>query len=162
MNKIEKESFPKKALPNINDLHNNNEYNPGLNKNLDLINISDIMELLGYSDKRSLRSFCIANKVPLFNFGKKTYTLKNFLQIIVFHQLNKNYPEVVEILKLIEAEELLKAIKAKETLKVIENHDAESTKLVDEPTYEPQRQKINLNAKNSPAAEKLRRMLDEA
>ena len=160
MDKVENESFPKNALSNINDLYNDKEFNSGLNKKFDLINIVDIMELLGYSDKRSLRSFCIANKVPLFNFGKKTYTLKNFLQIIVFHQLNKNYPEAVEILKSIEAEELLKAIKAKETLKVIDNHEAELTKLVDEPAYQPKRQKINLNVKNSPAAEKLLRKLE--
>ena len=134
MRKIENESFYKNALSNINDLHDYNEINTGLDVKFDLIEIVDIMDLLGYSDLRSVRKFCIANELPLLNLGMKTYTIAKFLQVIIYNQLKKNYPN---------ADGLINSIA---------NDTSELTKFINKPMNQPSRQKTNLKTKT---AEKL-------
>src|SRR6185437_11251200 len=143
MHKIENESFYKNALSNLNDLHDYNEINTGLDVKFDLIEINDIMDLLGYSDLRSVRKFCIANELPIINLGMRTYTIAKFLQVIIYNQLKKNYPN---------AEELINSI---------ENNHSVSTKFVNKSINRPARQKFNLKTKHSSAAEKLIKNLSE-
>jgi hypothetical protein len=99
------------------------------------------MDLLGYSDLRSVRKFCAANELPLFNLGMKTYTIAKFLLTIIYNQLKKNYPNAEEIIN------------------SIEHNNSESTKFVDKSINQPKRQKVNLKTKNSPASEKLMKSL---
>lgn len=54
-----------------------------------LVDVNEIMELLGYTDMRSIESWCKKNKVPLFHVGKKTYTIKNFIDIFITQKLEK-------------------------------------------------------------------------
>ena len=124
-------------MSNINDLHDYNEINTGLDIKFDLIEINDIMDLLGYSDLRSVRKFCIANELPLINLGMRTYTIAKFLQVIIYNQLKKNYPNAEGIIN------------------SIANTNSESTKFVDKPINQPAKQKFNLKTKHSSAAEKL-------
>lgn len=40
----------------------------------ELVELAVLMEVLGYRDKRTVRKWCEARKVPLIKLGKKTYT----------------------------------------------------------------------------------------
>jgi len=90
---------------------------PIINK---LIEISELKELLGYVDERSIESWCKKNKVPLFHIGKKTYTINNFIDRFISQKLEKflnaNYKN---------PDEIMKAIK--------EDDKAELSKLIDAP-----------------------------
>lgn len=70
-----------------------------------LVDVNEIMELLGYTDIRSIESWCKKNKVPLFHVGKKTYTIKNFVDIFITQKMEKyvraNYKNADVILKAI-------------------------------------------------------------
>jgi hypothetical protein len=44
-----------------------------------LVDLNELMEILGYSDERSVKKWCKQNKVPLFHIGTRKYTLTNFL-----------------------------------------------------------------------------------
>ncbi len=52
-----------------------------------LVEIESLLELLGYEDLRSVRSWCRKNKVPLFTVGKRTYTIANFLDMFLEKEL---------------------------------------------------------------------------
>ena len=54
-----------------------------------LVEVNELMELLGYTDIRSIESWCKKNKVPLFYVGKKTYTIKNFVDIFITQKMEK-------------------------------------------------------------------------
>ena len=66
-----------------------------------LVEIESLLELLGYNDLRSVRRWCIKNKIPLFVVGKRTYTVANFLDLFLEKELklfvDSNYenPEAV-------------------------------------------------------------------
>lgn len=80
-----------------------------------LIEIVELLDILGYSDVRSVRKFCEQNKIPLFNLGKKTYTVADFLDVLIAKQLGKTYDNADEILKAISndnKEELANLIEA--------------------------------------------------
>ncbi len=61
-----------------------------------LIEIHKLLDLLGYDDVRSVRTWCKTNKVPLFVVGKRTYTVSNFLDLYLEKELKSfvdaNYP----------------------------------------------------------------------
>ena len=70
-----------------------------------LVELNELMELLGYTDIRSIESWCKKNKVPLFHVGKKTYTIRNFVDIFITQKMEKyvraNYKNADVILKAI-------------------------------------------------------------
>ncbi len=109
-----------------------------------LIEIRELLELLGYSDMRSLRNFCTENKIPLFNLGKKTYTVSNFLDIVIANEFGKNYSN---------ADEILRAIN--------DDDKDELVRLLDAPTEQRVKTKFKNNKPNSPAVEKLKKQFNE-
>lgn len=70
-----------------------------------LVEIGELMDLLGYTDERSIESWCRKNKVPLFHVGKKTYTIKNFIDLFISQKMEEyvkaNYKNADVILKAI-------------------------------------------------------------
>lgn len=70
-----------------------------------LIEIQELIDLLGYTDHRSIESWCKKNKIPLFHIGKKTYTLKDFINRFISEKLElfvkANYKNSNEILNAI-------------------------------------------------------------
>ena len=76
--------------------------NSMLNK---LIEIGDLVDLLGYVDERSIESWCKKNKVPLIHIGKKIYTVADFIDRFITEKLeqylNSNYKNADVILKAI-------------------------------------------------------------
>ena len=70
-----------------------------------LIEIKELIEILGYVDEKSIKTWCKNNKVPLFHVGKKTYTISDFIDRFISQKLeefvNANYKNPDEILKAI-------------------------------------------------------------
>jgi len=84
-----------------------------------LIEIKELIDLLGYVDERSIEAWCKKNKVPLFYVGKKTYTISNFLDLFISQKLEvfvkANYKDAESVLKAISADdetELVKLVNA--------------------------------------------------
>lgn len=77
-----------------------------------LIDINEIMELLGYDDLRSVKTWCGKNKIPLFTVGRKTYTIANFLNIFLEKELDclvmAHYQNPQEIMDAISNDDKLK------------------------------------------------------
>ena len=46
-----------------------------------LVEINELLDLLGYTDERSIETWCKKNKIPLFQLGKKTYTIRIFIDL---------------------------------------------------------------------------------
>lgn len=70
-----------------------------------LVEIKELMDLLGYTDERSIESWCKKNKVPLFHVGKRTYTIRNFIDLFISQKMEEyvkaNYKNADVILKAI-------------------------------------------------------------
>jgi hypothetical protein len=70
-----------------------------------LVEINELIDLLGYTDERSIESWCKKNKVPLFHVGKKTYTIRNFIDLFITQKMEEyvkaNYKNAEQILKAI-------------------------------------------------------------
>lgn len=54
-----------------------------------LVEIGELINLLGYTDERSIESWCRKNKVPLFHVGKKTYTIRNFIDLFISQKMEE-------------------------------------------------------------------------
>ena len=54
-----------------------------------LVEINELIDLLGYTDVRSIEAWCKKNKVPLFHVGKKTYTIRNFIDMFISQKLEE-------------------------------------------------------------------------
>lgn len=67
-----------------------------------LIEINQMLEILGYRDLRSVMTWASKNKVPIINIGKKTYCARNFIDLIIENQINsfvnKNYENPSDVL----------------------------------------------------------------
>lgn len=85
-----------------------------------LIEVSELAEILGYSDERSIENWCKKNKVPLFHIGKKTYTIKNFIDRFISQKLEEFVKATYK-----NSDEVLKAI--------YEDDKAQLSKLIDAP-----------------------------
>ena len=48
-----------------------------------LIALNELMTLLGYNDKRSVRNWCEKKHIPIIELGKKEYIHKTFITQIV-------------------------------------------------------------------------------
>lgn len=72
-----------------------------------LIEINQLLEILGYSDLRSVMTWASKNKVPIINIGKKIYYARNFIDLIIENQINsfvnKNYENPAEVLAAVKA-----------------------------------------------------------
>lgn len=68
-----------------------------------LVDIHSLLDILGFTDLRSVKRFCVSNKIPLFNLGKKTYTMSSFIDHLIETELtafvNSNYDNPSEVLK---------------------------------------------------------------
>jgi hypothetical protein len=67
-----------------------------------LIDIREILELLGYEDERSVIKWCKQNKIPVIKMGMKNYVLNDFIEKFIETELmlfiNNNYNNPAEIL----------------------------------------------------------------
>lgn len=67
-----------------------------------LVEIHSLLELLGFTDIRSVKKFCLQNKIPLFNLGKKVYTIATFLDVYIEAELtvfvNENYTDPAQVM----------------------------------------------------------------
>jgi hypothetical protein len=74
-----------------------------------MLEIKDLMEILGYTDERSVRTWCKNNKIPLMGLGKRTYTFEIFLQRFLEDELRDflkaNYENPAEILNAIQSDD---------------------------------------------------------
>ncbi len=84
-----------------------------------LIEIKEIKELLGMTDNRSVMKWCESNKVPIFNIGRKKYTLNNFLEIFLEKEL-----ESFVTANFKNSQEVLNAIKTDDKILLAESMDA--------------------------------------
>jgi len=104
-----------------------------------LTEIKELAEILGYSDGRSVEKWCKQNKVPLFHIGKKTYTIRNFIDRFISEKL-----ELFVKASYKNSEGILKAI--------YEDDKAELSKLLDAPLDKKEEEKFKVK-KNSKAAD---------
>lgn len=86
----------------------------------DLLDIAQLMPLLGYSDPRSIIKWCKSKNIPIIKVGLKKYVLSHYLtqyidnQLITFERVNS-----------VDSLEVFKKIKEIEVQKSnIENNDA--------------------------------------
>jgi hypothetical protein len=56
-------------------------------KQEDLIEAGALMEMLGYTDERSLKKWCKAREIPLLRIGLKRYILSHYLTQYIDNQL---------------------------------------------------------------------------
>jgi hypothetical protein len=54
-----------------------------------LIEMKELMEILGYADDRTVTKWCRTHNVPLFGIGSRKYTISNFLEIFLETELTK-------------------------------------------------------------------------
>jgi hypothetical protein len=54
-----------------------------------LMDINEMIDLLGYTDARSIEGWCKKNKIPLFHVGKKTYTIRNFIDLFISQKMEE-------------------------------------------------------------------------
>jgi hypothetical protein len=101
-----------------------------------MLEISELQEILGYTDERSVRTWCMKHKVPLMGVGKRTYTFEIFLQRYLEDELKgflkANYENPEEILNAIHLDDkiclanLIDAPVTKETKKKYRDKGAKS------------------------------------
>jgi hypothetical protein len=101
-----------------------------------MLEISELQEILGYVDERSVRTWCMKHKVPLMGVGKRTYTFEIFLQRFLEDELKgfvkANYENPEEILNAIHSDDkiglanLVDAPVTKETTKKYRDKRAKS------------------------------------
>ena len=84
-----------------------------------LIDINEVIDLLGYENERGVRTWCKNNKIPVIKMGKKDYVLNDFIETFIEKELNSfiklNYDNPEEILNSIKNDdkiELTKLLKA--------------------------------------------------
>jgi hypothetical protein len=74
-----------------------------------MLEISELQEILGYTDERSVRAWCKKHKVPLMGVGKRTYTFEIFLQLFLEDELKgflkANFENPEEILNAIHSDD---------------------------------------------------------
>ena len=97
---------------------------------------SELQEILGYADERSVRTWCKNHKVPLMGLGKRTYTFEIFLQRFLDDELKTflkaNYENPAEILNAIHSDDKISLAKlvdapvTKEAKKTYRNKESRS------------------------------------
>jgi hypothetical protein len=96
----------------------------------DLIEFSELMSFLGYTDERSTKSWCKKNKIPLVKVGSKKYIPSHLLtqyidnQLVTFAQANHLNPNHVLGIKEIKTAQVKEA---KEIRMEIKNSKSEVT-----------------------------------
>jgi len=61
-----------------------------------LVDIHELGEVLGYDDVRSVKSWCKRSGIPLFQLGKRTYTISTLLDEYLGDLLGVNIIPVVD------------------------------------------------------------------
>lgn len=84
-----------------------------------LIEIKEIKELLGMTDNRSVMKWCESNKVPIFDIGRKKYTLNNFLEIFLEKEIKSFVTSTFS-----NPEEIMNAIRTDDKILLAESMDA--------------------------------------
>ena len=84
-----------------------------------LIDIVELLDLLGFDDLRSVKKFCESNRLPLLKIGKRTYTISNYLDMYISHELRlftaANYSNPEEVINAVmnnDTNELKRAVLA--------------------------------------------------
>jgi hypothetical protein len=101
-----------------------------------MLEINELQKILGYTDERSVRTWCKNHKVPLMGVGKRTYTFEIFLQRFLDDELKTflkaNYENPEEILGAIYSDDkiglakLVDAPVTKEVKKTYRNKESRS------------------------------------
>jgi hypothetical protein len=101
-----------------------------------MLEIKELMEMLGYTDERSVRTWCKNHKIPLMGLGKRTYTFEIFLQRFLDDELKSflksNYENPAEILNAIHSDDkiglakLVDAPVTKEAKRIYRNKEIRS------------------------------------
>lgn len=105
-----------------------------------LVEINELIDLLGYTDVRSIETWCKKNKIPLFNVGKKTYTIRNFLDLFISQKMEEYVKATYK-----NADVILKAIN--------EDDKVELSKLVNAPLDKKVETKFKKRADSKDAAD---------
>ncbi len=91
-----------------------------------LIEISELADMLGFTDLRTIKKWCIKNNLPLMTLGKNTFTLTFFLNLFLENELKnfltQNFENAEEILEAVKNDakiELAKLLKAPFSTKVL-------------------------------------------
>ena len=100
-----------------------------------MLEISELQQILGYTDERSVRTWCMKHKVPLMGVGKRTYTFEIFLQRFLEDELKSflkaNYENPQEILTAINSDDkigLAKLVDAPVTTEVKKIHRSKESR----------------------------------
>jgi hypothetical protein len=71
-----------------------------------LIELNELMKLMGSFDERTLVKWCAQNRIPIISIGKKKYTVKIFVDLFIKKELEKNlfsqYEDAEKIMRAIE------------------------------------------------------------
>ena len=105
-----------------------------------LIEINELQVILGYTDERSVRTWCKNHKIPLMGLGKRTYTFEIFLQRFLEDEL-KGFLEA----NFKNPEEILNAIQSDDKISL--------ARLVDAPVTKESKKKYRDKGERSKAAQ---------
>ena len=79
-----------------------------------LMEIEELYELTGYNELRLVRRWCEKNKIVLFSMGKKTYTIRNCVEMYIENQLREfvtaNYSNPEEIMNAVINDDEIKPV----------------------------------------------------
>lgn len=77
-----------------------------------LIEINELLDILGYSDLRSVKTWANKNKIPLITIGKKVYCVRNIIDLIIENKINSyinnNFENPSEVLEAVKANDSVK------------------------------------------------------
>ncbi len=98
-----------------------------------LIEISELIDLLGFEDGRTIENWCKKNKLPILKMGKKKYTISTFLELFITDELTKfvnekydNPEKIIEAVEKDNKEELTELINAPTSKKTTANYKAKT------------------------------------
>ncbi|HEX8517893.1 MAG TPA: hypothetical protein VF868_16975 [Bacteroidia bacterium] len=113
-----------------------------------LIELQELMHLLGCQDERTIQKWCRNHKVPILKLGKKSYVIEDFIDILIKKTVDKfvhaNYKHPEEVISALH-----------------EDNKIALAELLDAPVNQGVKQKFRV-AKNSKAAEKFLDQLNVA
>lgn len=84
-----------------------------------LVDIQTLLEWLGYEDVRSVRAWCKKNKIPLFDVGRRTYTIATFIDAYIEAELsvfvNENYANPSQVMTAVKGNDKVELLKLTES-----------------------------------------------
>jgi hypothetical protein len=98
-----------------------------------LIEINELMELLGFEDGRTIENWCKKNKLPILKMGKKKYTVSSFLELFITDELTKfvsakyeNPEKIMDALQEDDKTEFAELVKAPVSKKSVDNYKSKT------------------------------------